>query len=532
MKKLGVFLGFQPGSNLSTEGIGRLLAFILKEQKSNNFGIVLFCPEWLVGSVKSLLKDNKVPLEKCEIVSTQSIPIGVKIKNYLINRRTGTKKISPFKRILLKLKQSVYEVLEKLFVEFMSTSSWLLLFSKSILYLLIGLIMSPIILSFLVIFFLYKSVSLIAKKGLRRVKNISFVHSLFENADSFSGKMRGRFYHIVLDNELNRIVKLINSRKEVKVCFIPSMAWPQVKSIQCSKVLAAPDILFYDFPTQYSDTITAHKRIRKSIDSADHLICYSNHVKYGHLIDKCGVDESKVTVIKHANINMREHLKLSVSVSKYLTDVQNAKLIINSYIQSKYSPNNVWFNSNISQIDYVIYSSQARPHKNIFNLIKAIKIINMEKYKNIKLIVTGDISNLEYMQDYIKENHLENDIFVMGGLSSEVLAAFNKMAVCAVNPTLFEGGFPFTFSEAYSVGTPSVMSSIPVVEAEIESIELRDLMLFDPYNPYSMAQKIEYAMEHKDELYKAQAGLYEKFAQRDWKLVVGEYNAVFEKFMS
>ncbi|HIW32273.1 MAG TPA: glycosyltransferase [Candidatus Paenibacillus intestinavium] len=198
---------------------------------------------------------------------------------------------------------------------------------------------------------------------------------------------------------------------------------------------------------------------------------------------------------------------------------------------SNYSPVSSLYNINIKKIDYVIYSSQYRPYKNIFNLIKAIKNINKEMHCNIKLIITSDFREDQRIMSYINDNHLANDIFVMHGLSSEVLASFSAHAKCAVNPTLFEGGFPFTFSEAYSVGTPSVMSNIPVVRAEIYNENLSQMMLFDPYNPYSMAKKIIWAVENCDELYQEQSKLYDKFAQRDWEKVVNEYNQVFEKFM-
>ena len=62
------------------------------------------------------------------------------------------------------------------------------------------------------------------------------------------------------------------------------------------------------------------------------------------------------------------------------------------------------------------------------------------------------------------------------------MAAFSHLAVLAVNPTLFEGGFPFTFSEAYSVVTPSIISKIPVVEDVVTDTYLQKRMLFNPYN--------------------------------------------------
>ncbi|MOA23483.1 hypothetical protein D3C78_1441060 [compost metagenome] len=105
------------------------------------------------------------------------------------------------------------------------------------------------------------------------------------------------------------------------------------------------------------------------------------------------------------------------------------------------------------------------------------------------------------------------------------------MAKCSVNPTLFEGGFPFTFSESYSVGTPSVMSDIPVIRSEIDSDALKDLMLFDAHNPYSIAQKIIWAVDNSEKLFIEQDALYQKFSMRDWSRVVDEYKQVFNYYL-
>ncbi|MNJ01867.1 hypothetical protein D3C73_1616370 [compost metagenome] len=56
-------------------------------------------------------------------------------------------------------------------------------------------------------------------------------------------------------------------------------------------------------------------------------------------------------------------------------------------------------------------------------------------------------------------------------------------------------------------------------------------MLFDPYNPYSIAEKIVWAVDNAEMLYNDQNVLYQKFGQRDWRKVVNEYNDVFNKFL-
>ncbi|CAM2939352.1 glycosyltransferase [Paenibacillus sediminis] len=525
MKKTGVFLGFQPGSNLSTEGIGRLLAFILKENDEKKTNIILFCPKWLTNSVQILLKDNKIPEDRFEIVSTSNIPLGVKVKNYLIERRIKKARFDQKNQLIKKLKKTTLESLRKLAIDFFSANSLLIVLFKILGYMSLFVCLLPFLLMAGAGYFFVKFINLLVRILIKQLP----YNSILNKIKPLLTNGRGAIYQVVLDNELNRVVDLINKRTDIDVCFIPSMIWSQIRRLNCRKILAAPDIVFYDFPTQFPGVGRVHERIRESIAVADHLICYSEHVKKHHLIDKCGVDPNKITVIKHANIDMNEHLKISKSIQKFFTIKQNAKQIVNEYIYSNFSSSHVLYNVDFEDLDFVIYSSQYRSHKNVFNLIKAIKIINNDMHGNIKLILTGDYRREEAIKEYVHSNNLENDIFVMHNISSELLAALNKLAKCSVNPTLFEGGFPFTFSESYSVGTPSVMSNIPVVSSEIDDPNLKDLMLFDPYNPYSIAEKIVWAIDNAQTLFDAQDKLYQKFSQRDWKKVVSEYNEVFNK---
>ncbi|MNW40837.1 Glycosyl transferases group 1 [compost metagenome] len=529
MKKTGIFLGFQPGDNISIHGIGRLLAFMLKERKmTTNDDIVLFCPAWLTESLNLLLKDNKITEDRFEIVTTSSIPYGVKMKNYWSNRKKAKREVSRIRQFFSKYIYKTKNLTKSLLADLFSTSSWLMFIMKIFCYALVALISSPFLIIVSILYAFCRLIKFTKRKLLGFFKRPS---PQLKSIKSLIIKGRGIIYQAVLDNEMNKLVKLVNNRKDVKVCFIPSMTWSQIKNLNCKKVLAAPDIVFYDFPTQFPGVINIHKRIRISISSADHLITYSEHVKRQHLMDKCGVEPKKITVIKHANIDMNPYLSVPKAIKGYLTPSENAQQIVKRHIHSKYGPGHVLYNCDLEKLDCLIYSSQYRSHKNIFNLIKAIKIINRDMHHSVKLILTGDITNVNYLQDYIKLNYLENDVIVMHNISSEMLAAINRLSKCSVNPTLFEGGFPFTFSEAYSVGTPSVMSDIKVVSSEIEDPNLRNLMLFDPYNPYSIAKKVIWALENTQDLYFAQADLYGKFNRRDWKVVANEYNQVFNEII-
>ncbi|MFP5435335.1 MAG: glycosyltransferase, partial [Alphaproteobacteria bacterium] len=99
----------------------------------------------------------------------------------------------------------------------------------------------------------------------------------------------------------------------------------------------------------------------------------------------------------------------------------------------------------------------------------------------------------------------------------------------AVNPTLSEGGCPFTFTEALSVGTPVVMSRIPVAQEILSDEKLSRLTFFDPYSWKDCANRIEWAVHNRQKLLEVQKVAYQALSGRTWSDVVREHVDVLEK---
>jgi glycosyltransferase involved in cell wall biosynthesis len=127
---------------------------------------------------------------------------------------------------------------------------------------------------------------------------------------------------------------------------------------------------------------------------------------------------------------------------------------------------------------------------------------------------------------------LENDILCLGGLTTPQLAACYKLADLAVNPSLSEGGCPFTLTEALSVQTPVVMAKIPVTTEIITDKTLQEMMLFDPYNWRDLAARIEWGLNNREELLSKQLELFEVLSRRSWRDVVDEHIRILDKLSS
>ena len=131
--------------------------------------------------------------------------------------------------------------------------------------------------------------------------------------------------------------------------------------------------------------------------------------------------------------------------------------------------------------------------------------------------------------DFIRENNLANDVLCLPGLTVPELAACYKLADLAVNPSLSEGGCPFTFGEALSVGTPVVMARIAVTEEVITDPDLQAMMLFDPYVGQDMADRIEWALKNREKLRSVQMEAFKSMSLRTWDAVVADHVRILDR---
>jgi hypothetical protein len=131
------------------------------------------------------------------------------------------------------------------------------------------------------------------------------------------------------------------------------------------------------------------------------------------------------------------------------------------------------------------------------------------------------------MQDFINEHHLNSDVLSVYGLPRRVHAAYYACATLSVAPTLFEGGFPGPFSESLSVGTPVLLSDIPVVR-ELLPPEILSVITFDPYNIDLMVEKIDWGIRNRNALFGIENDFFLTLKKRTWNDVIQDYINVFQ----
>ncbi len=537
-KTIGIFLAFGPDQPIKNQGLGRLMAFMLHGiLQRETAQVVIATPAWHKEMILEFLHDENIALDKIELVTTTGIPFLLRIKRalqYFIPTKSRENPRFSHNRHLIKRLHYAAQYGKtqaiRTFFRWLSLSSPFLFISIGLLGLLLTLLLSPLLLLALMglgAWYGMRALSLLLKKSQALLPDfvIAFINKPLAGLKNYS--IAHEAYQALRTQEVYQLITQLNKRTDIKVWYVPSLFWPEIHALRAKKVVAAPDVVFVDFPSQFLDLhdyyhLTYHS-ITQTIAAADHFICYSDYVKQKHLVEAFYIEPENVSVIAHGVTDMRHHLQQEDTLETTCTTHEMALILLRRYQMSALQQHAYLRDYHLDDMRYLFYSSQIRPYKNFFNLIKAYEIALRERFLNVKLIVTADLYADSVLNDYILSKRLQYDIIALPNVPAQVLAALNQRAVCAINPSLFEGGFPFTFAEAYSVGTPSLMSRIPVVTTEITDNVLQEVMLFDPADIHDMANKMVWAVNNRAALYDLQLALYQQLQQRSWETVAQEY---------
>ena len=524
--RVGIFLGYAPEQGIIDHGIGRLLGFLIagvRSQSASAESIAIACPGWYIPQVRELLADLRIPEDAVTIVTTDGVPYILRLRALLRRLRGPSARPPSAARWADMFAGIAYKLAES----WLGTNSTFLFLARGLLLFLAGLILLPVALVALLV----RGIGALVGSGFVRMgKVFPAVGRLMDYASAPLRQLRRdkfaiRVYESIRKQELLRLVHKINGGDIADVWYCPAIFWPEFAGIAGPKVVAVPDIVFIDFPLGYlaRSSEAVFLKAQEILKADTHLVCYSDYVRDAHLIGRLGVDAGRVSVIRHGLVDMRHYVRGATPQEHREWAVQ----AVNSYVRERCRNQPYLAGFDFSDARFALFTSQARSHKNLLQLVRTWERLLRRDYCGTKLILTGRLSEEPKVFEYVRARHLQHDILEISGVPAEVLAALNMLATISVNPTLFEGGFPFTFAEAYSVGTPSVMSSIPAVLEQVHDPELRAAMLFDPYDGESIGERVRWALANRSRLLEIQRPLYDEMARRDWGVAASEYVELF-----
>jgi glycosyltransferase involved in cell wall biosynthesis len=319
----------------------------------------------------------------------------------------------------------------------------------------------------------------------------------------------------------------IDRLNDVMAWYCPTAFWPSFNDIKAPRLMCVPDVVLGDFPVGFSSvggdrTLNTFETVSRVIYGGEYFVTYSNVVKWDTLVDRFAVPASKVAVIHHAPNDLSQWVTITGFPDNEATSRYYCWTLLQRAMQRGTNPRYTSTFKN-GDVRFFFYASQFRPNKNVMTLLRAYQYLLRKRYLGHKLILTGSPDDLPEIGRFIYQHRLENDVLFLYGLNVSELAACYKLADLVVNPSLSEGGCPFTFSEALSVGTPVVMSRISVTEEVLTDPKLQEISLFDPYDWRDIVRAIEWALHNREELLSFQLQAYEDLRQRKWSTVAREY---------
>ena len=536
MKKYGIFLAYPPTTELRGEGLGRHLAYLLKgAAERDGIRLVVACPSWTIEGLQALCEEEQVSPDSFELLTMRSLPISLRVQGaassviaaYLRARNRGRGRTSARWRA-----DRAWMPIERFFV---STRNLLA-------FLLASAVVAPLLL-------IGAALAVSLGAGTSRLQSVA--RQLLARARSKvpGGSLRRRLSTLVRDPgaepwgrrlyrsletaEADALVDLINRRDDVMAWYCPTAFWPQFNRIDRPRLICVPDVVLSRLPISFAEStgklgLEVYQRIGMVIRGARHLVTYSEDVKWQTLVREFDRDPASVQVIRHGNNDLGPQIAISGTPDPVAASLEFCRVLLADALMRATNREYAAAFQN-REMRFLFCPNQARPNKNMLTLVQAYDELLRKRNIPHKLILTGDATAIPQVREFLAHRGLANDVLCLRGLTVQQLAACYRLADLAVNPSLFEGGCPFTLTEALSVGTPVVMARIAVTEEVIVDPTLREAMLFDPYDWRDMADRISWAIEHHQELYAMQRTSCAPLIERTWTTVSDEYLALLEK---
>jgi len=536
VKRYGVYLFYRPTAALRGEGLGRYLsAFLKAAQDRRDIRLVVACPSWMRAMLAALCEEEGVDQASFDIVAPDRPPLVLVLRDWYEARRKRPRRPGRLRRLRLWLRRWMASASAPVERWLAGNRSVVLLVGFIVLMLPLAALL---LLGWAVVRLLRTVVGRIAGWGgalVRRVRLPAVARRLKDLILRPSHDSAGlRFFHLMEQAEINHMHRLIRARKDVRAWYCPTAFWPHVNDLGVPRLICVPDVVFVDFPGAFamsngSGGYETFRNIERTIAGGDHFVTYSAYVKWNTLVDRYQVKPEAVSVIHHGT----SRLDAAIAVSGRSAGPAVADAFCRSFFMGAMAKSNDNRYASFfakGDIRFLFFATQFRPNKNIVTLLRAYEYLLKRRYRGLKLVLTGDVKTAPDVRDFILEHNLENEILFLHRLTLPELAACYRLADLAVNPSLSEGGFPFTFTEALSVGTPVVASDIPVTAEILGEQEFYADMTFDPYDWRAMADRIEWALDNRATLLARQHAFYETvMVKRTWGDMLDDHIAIMEQ---
>ena len=157
--------------------------------------------------------------------------------------------------------------------------------------------------------------------------------------------------------------------------------------------------------------------------------------------------------------------------------------------QERFFPLNLKKNPNS-----LFFLGRLEKRKGVDFLIKSIPIVK-GRLDDVQLFIAGDGVLRSYLENYIKKNHLENNVHLLGTVDDTAVNEWYNKVSLVIIPSVFEG-FGLTAIEAMACGTPLIATDVDALRDVIHD-DVNGLLV--QYNDVeALSAKIIYLLKDKD----------------------------------
>jgi glycosyltransferase involved in cell wall biosynthesis len=536
VKRFGIFVAYSPGVSLHTEGLGRLLAAFLRAAgRRRDLHLTIVCPSWSRADLLDLARHEGFASAAFNVVTPSRLPFGLRVLDGCRRwwRRRSARRgrlglIAAWARLQARL--ALEGVVGRVATArtAVGAAPWIV-----VLALAAAVLAAPLLIAGLV---------WILQRVGRRMARWFAGRSPVARARGFLARVLAaparqpwvvRLFQTMMQRELAAMVRIADRQREVQAWFSPTAFRPEISRCRAPHLICVPDIVFTDAAVGFAmldagnHFVPTLAQIEATLRTGRAFTTYSTHVAETVLRERYGVPAERITVIPHAAADLDRLVTTHGFADNDAASRGYCRTLLRGALakctQQAYAAQ--FANTGVR---FLFYASQFRPSKNVIGLLRVYERLLRKRYLGHKLLLTGDPNAIPEIAAFIAERRLQHDVLCLRGLSAAELAACYRLAELAVNPTFSEGGCPFTLTEALSVGTPVVMSRIPVTTEVVRDPALQALMLFDPRDMQAMEERIVWGLAHRRELLAAQLPLYRRLAERTWDRVVDEHVVALE----
>ncbi|AKB75698.1 mannosyltransferase [Methanosarcina lacustris Z-7289] len=228
-------------------------------------------------------------------------------------------------------------------------------------------------------------------------------------------------------------------------------------------VLTVHDMIHELYPDQFIDSRFVIKAKKKSINTADQIICVSENTKKD-LMSIYDVPENKIKVIYHGNSLLKSDEYLKCDDLKKVYSITKPFLL------------------------YV--GERKRRYKNFSMLLETYTTMLSDRF-DLVCFGGGDFDHNEL--NTIKNIKCSGKVIHLSG-SDHLLSSLYKNAFCFIYPSLYEG-FGIPLLEAMGLGCPVIASNT----SSIPEVADKAALFFDPYSKDSLINAIDLLESNRSE---------------------------------